>query len=126
MTDRPDKTPPGAPQGDLQLTDRRRAVRASGDFYPLRLGRWRARMVDWSATGIGIELPHGTSEYKVGQHLNISIHSDLTNAVALFPIVVRRVSPGDRVLGADFVNGGEDAALFLATLGLTGDLPVAG
>ncbi|MEA1648345.1 hypothetical protein UAJ10_04850 [Nitrospirillum sp. BR 11164] len=104
-----DETTPAA-------ADRRQATRLSGDAYPLRVGRLQARLVDWSAKGIGLQLHGGVEDMVPGQALTVSIHSELTNGVALFPIIVRRVDAERRIIGADFLADAEDAADFLACL----------
>ncbi|MEC4590868.1 MULTISPECIES: hypothetical protein [Nitrospirillum] len=96
--------------------DRRQATRLSGDAYPLRVGRHQARLVDWSAKGIGLQVHGGVEDIVPGQALTVSIHSEVTNGVALFPIVVRRVDVGRRIIGADFLADAEDAPDFLARL----------
>ncbi|MDZ5650200.1 PilZ domain-containing protein [Nitrospirillum sp. BR 11828] len=96
--------------------DRREAVRQPGEAYPIRVGREAARLVDWSGKGLGLQLRGGVDTLAPGQTLTVSIHSEVTNGVALFPIVVRRVDVDRRVIGADFLDEAEDAADFLACL----------
>ncbi|ASG24278.1 hypothetical protein Y958_25570 [Nitrospirillum viridazoti CBAmc] len=104
-----DETPPSA-------VDRRQATRLSGDAYPLRVDRHQARLVDWSAKGIGLQLHGGVEDIAPGQALTVSIHSEVTNGVALFPIIVRRVDVERRIIGAGFLADAEDASDFLACL----------
>ncbi|MEE3624292.1 PilZ domain-containing protein [Nitrospirillum sp. BR 11752] len=99
-----------------QSNDRRKAVRQPGEAYPLRVGREPARLVDWSVKGVGLQLRGGVDTLAPGQTLTVSIHSEVTNGVALFPVVVRRVDTERRVIGADFLDEAEDAANFLACL----------
>lgn len=94
--------------------DRRRAARLSGGAYPLRLGRLPARLVDWSPRGLGLQSRGPVEGILPGQALTVSIHSDITNGVALFPVIVRRVDHARQVIGADFLADGEDASDFLA------------
>ncbi|MEA1672976.1 PilZ domain-containing protein [Nitrospirillum sp. BR 11163] len=96
--------------------DRRQAARLSGDAYPLRVGRHPARLVDWSTKGIGLQLQSGAEEVAPGQALTVSIHSEVTNGVALFPIIVRRMDVERAIIGADFLDDAEGAADFLARL----------
>jgi hypothetical protein len=96
--------------------DRRQALRLSGDDYPLRVGRQRARLVDWSTKGVGLQLQCGVDGIAPGQALTVSIHSEVTHGVALFPIIVRRVDAAGRIIGADFLDEAEDASDFLACL----------
>ncbi|WP_044559685.1 PilZ domain-containing protein [Azospirillum sp. B4] len=96
--------------------DRRQALRLPGDAYPLRLGRQPARLVDWSAKGIGLQVHGGAGGVVPGQAMTVSIHSELTNGVALFPIVIRRVDADRGIIGADFLEDAEGAPDFLAQL----------
>lgn len=98
--------------------ERRRAPRHLGDGYPLRIGRHSARLVDWSATGVGLQIKEEVDGYRIGDPTTLSIHSELTHGVAVFPAVIRRVDAAERVVGVDFAEDAETAVRFLvATVG---------
>jgi hypothetical protein len=107
-----------------QQHDRRRAPRKVGGLYPLRIGRRSARLVNWSATGIGIQVKEGTEGYRLGDRMTVSIHSEQTQGVAVFPVIVRRVDTADHMVGIEFVEDGENAVRFLVDL--VGDKAAAG
>lgn len=96
--------------------DRRRHPRHPGDRYPLSVGRHAARLVDWSAGSVGIQLRDAAEGIKVGDGVTVSIMSEHTHGVALFPGHVRRIDAENRILGIEFTETDGDAAAFLAAL----------
>ena len=98
------------------LSDRRRFPRYPGDHYPMTIGRDSARLVDWSAMGIGVQIREGIAGYRIGDRVTISILSEQTHGVALFPGCVRRVDPVGEILGIEFLEDAEEAVQFLVGL----------
>jgi hypothetical protein len=103
--------------------ERRRFPRHSGGSYPLSIGRHSARLIDWSANSVGIQVREGTAGYHLGDTVRISILSERTYGVAVFPGSVSRIDPENGILGIDLVDGGRDAARFLVELLASPDGP---
>lgn len=96
--------------------ERRRFPRRSGDLYPLSIGRHSARLIDWSANSVGIQVREGIAGYRIGDTVRISILSERTHGVAVFPGSVCRIDPDNGILGIDLADGERDAARFLVEL----------
>ena len=96
--------------------ERRRSPRRSGDSYPLTIGRHSARLIDWSANSVGIQVREGVAGYNPGDIVRISILSERIYGVAVFPGSVSRIDPENGILGIDLVDEGRDAARFLVEL----------
>jgi hypothetical protein len=103
--------------------ERRRFPRHSGGSYPLSIGRHSARLIDWSANSVGIQVREGTAGYHLGDTVRISILSERTYGVAVFPGSVSRIDPENGILGIDLVDEGRDAARFLVELLASPDGP---
>ena len=101
---------------DEDQKERRRSLRKPGNQYPLSIGRHSARLLDWSASSVGIHVREGTVGYQVGDIVKIAILSERTHGVAVFTGCVRRIDTETDVLGIDLADGGRDAATFLVEL----------
>ena len=103
--------------------ERRRFSRQSGDLYPLSIGRHSARLIDWSANGIGIQVREGIDGYHAGDAVKVSILSERTHGVAVFSGRINRIDTENGILGIEFVDEGRDAARFLVELLASPDGP---
>ena len=103
--------------------ERRRSPRRSGDSYPLTIGRHSARLIDWSANSVGIQVREGTAGYHPGDAVKISILSERTHGVAIFTGRINRIDTENGILGIEFVDEGRDAARFLVELLASPDGP---
>ncbi|WP_168220274.1 PilZ domain-containing protein [Azospirillum thermophilum] len=97
-----------------QDRDRRRHARFAGGDYPLRVGRFPARLVNWSAGGVGVVLRDGTAGLQPGEAVTLGIPCDRTAAVAVFPGRVQHVDVSRGLVGVAFTADAEDAIRLLA------------
>lgn len=98
------------------VQERRKSQRFQGDHYPLRVGRRSARLVNWSAVGIGVQVREGLDGYTLGDRVSISIHSESTLAVAAFAGFVRRIDEQQGILGIEFDEGAAEIVPLLVEL----------
>lgn len=94
--------------------DRRRHARFDGGDYPLRVGRFPARLVNWSAGGVGVVLRDGTGLLRPGETVTLGIPCDRTAAVAVFPGRVQHVDASSGLVGVAFTAEAEVAVRLLA------------
>ena len=57
--------------------ERRRHRRFDGSDYPLRIGRYRARLIDWSAGGLGVVVKEPIDGFALGQTVELGILNEL-------------------------------------------------
>ncbi len=98
------------------MRERRQHERLAGEDYPLRVGRAPARLLDWSAGGLGVRLRDGVAGFVVGATVPVSIPSDATFAVAVFRARVQRMDAAADTLGLAFLEEGADAVRLLTAL----------
>ena len=94
----------------------RRHARFGGGEYPLRIGRCSARLLDWSASGIGLQVKEGISGFAAGDPAELGIVNDTILAVVAFTGRIQHVDPGRRVIGIEFLSGGETIIPILVEL----------
>jgi PilZ domain len=87
--------------------ERRRHARFDGNEYPLRIGRRRARLLDWSASGIGIEVKDGIAGFALGDTVELGILSDQTHAVMMFAGRILRIDPERGLIGLELLDGAD-------------------
>jgi hypothetical protein len=100
----------------LPPPERRQHTRMPGDCYPLRVARQSARLMDWSAGGIGVMVRDGVDDFALGQAVSVSIHSEQTMAVMVFHGRVQRIDVDARIVGIMFDLGGEEVVSLLVDL----------
>lgn len=93
--------------------ERRRHRRFDGSEYPLRIGRYRARLKDWSAGGVGVEVREGVDGFAPGQTVELGILNERILAVVVVTGRIQRVEPAERVIGIEFLDGAEGAIAVL-------------
>src|SRR5579859_2604244 len=105
---------------DKPTIERRRHERFDGSEYPLRIGRCSARLLDWSASGVGVQVKEGIEGFVVGEPVELGILNEQIFAVITFTGRIQRVRPEQRVIGIEFLSGAETIIpLLVETLGQT-------
>jgi hypothetical protein len=105
--------------------ERRRHQRYDGSDYPLRIGRYRARLLDWSEGGVGVLVKEPIDGFALGQTVELGILNELIFAVTVFAGRIQRIDPASRVVGIEFTSGTEAILPLLADMlgGLEPDEP---
>ena len=96
--------------------DRRRHARFDGSEYPLRIGRWSARLRDWSLSGIGLQVKEGIESFSIGDSVELAILNEKIFAVMVFTGRVQRIGPADSVIGVEFLSEAETIIPLLVEL----------
>jgi hypothetical protein len=87
--------------------ERRRDKRFDGAEYPLRIGRCNARLLDWSARGVGLQVKEGNDSFTLGEPVELGILNEKIFAVMVFTGRIQRIDAGRQIIGVEFLSGAD-------------------
>lgn len=88
-------------------SDRRRHQRFDGSEYPLRIGRCSARLLDWSASGVGLQVREGIDDFAPGESVELGILNERIFAVLVVTARIQRIDPDRHIVGVEFLSGAD-------------------
>ncbi|MEI9986448.1 MAG: PilZ domain-containing protein [Aliidongia sp.] len=102
--------------------ERRRHARFDGSEYPLRIARCSARLLNWSASGVGLQVKEGIGSFTLGEPVELGILNERIFAVLMFTGRIQRIDAANHVVGVEFLSGAETIIpLLVETLGQSAD-----
>lgn len=87
--------------------ERRRDKRFDGGEYPLRIGRCNARLLNWSARGVGLHVKEGNGSFTLGESVELGILNENIFAVIVFTGRIQRIDCGRQIIGVEFLSGAD-------------------